>query len=192
MKKNQRNPWYSPGTLFIVKEKYGGLRSVARMCQGAAISSMIASPLSGRRRLQVRRGEELACAQQINNDGRDRKDDPDQAFQQQPDAQRGGQRRRPCSRMPLVSIKHSQKRPHRQRDRERKHHVRQQNARKQPQPDASRHTKAGVKPCPSSKCPGSKCRRKPAKRRPPIAQRNARSPVMHAENLVSRRRSSSR
>ncbi len=40
--------------LFMVKAKYGGLRRVARMCQGAAMSRMMRMPLKGRSRFQVR------------------------------------------------------------------------------------------------------------------------------------------
>ena len=75
-----------------MKSKYGGFRSVARMCQGAAISRMTSVPLSGCSRFQTFAAKRAGASEEIDDRGADRKDDRDQAFQQQADAQAGGQR----------------------------------------------------------------------------------------------------
>ena len=107
----------------------------------------------------------------------------DQALQQQTDAQARGQRSGPCSRMPLLIVKHPEKCPHAQGDGKREHHIRKQDSREEKEPNAGRHAKTRIEACPSSECPGSKSRSEPAKSNRRECNGNARNPVMHAENF---------
>ena len=113
----------------MVKSKYGGFRSVARMCQGAAISRIDQQAAERMQRLPDFGVKQLAGDAEINQRRGDGKHHADQALEQQAGAQARRQQEGPPARARLRLIDRAQERPHGKRDARGEHHVGNQNAR---------------------------------------------------------------
>ena len=156
---------------------------MARICQGAATRRIIATPLRGLSRLHTRKEKNWRVSSRYTAMAPIGKTTPIRLFRSKPRAEGYGEDGCPCLGVALVFIQHTKKGPQSQGDGEGEHRVRQKDAGEEPEPDASRHAKAGQESRPRAECPRPEGCGDPAKRDDPESNRNTRSPIMRAKNL---------
>src|SRR5579862_1972077 len=112
-----------------------------------------------------------------------------QALQEKPRSQAGREQECPQPRVRFFFFESAKHRPHRERNGEREHDVRNQYAREEKQTDAGGHAKTSAKSRASAECPRAKSGRQQAKCDSGERNWDSGGPVVYAKYLVRKRHS---
>ncbi len=154
------------------------------MCQGAAISRNKSEPVSKCIRRHVSRRSrrwETSKYRKTVTHGKHQRNEP---FDQHADRQRSGHDRGPQQRSRLLFVLRPQEGPESEGDHERQHHVRNNNAGEQEQPDASGDDKTGIDSGLLVDRPAAEAHHQPGKKDRRECGRDASHPVVHAKQVI--------
>ncbi len=154
------------------------------MCQGAAISRNKSEPGEQMHPPPCLSPKQALGDQQIEEDRHAREHQRNEPFDQHANCQRSGHDRGPQQGSRLLFVLRPKEGPQSEGDHERQHHVRNNNAREQEQPDASGDDETGIDSGLPADRPSAEAHDQPGEKNRRECRRDARDPVMHAEQVI--------